>query len=661
MLDTLFRHVSLQTLMWLVVAFPLIGAAINGAFAMATARSEGPRFSHLAALVGCLSAFLSLLACGILFFTLSGLEAGSHSAITGPLFSWAALNDLVIDVGLKMDELSLVMALVVSAVSFLVHLYSVGYMWGDEGFLRFFALMNLFLFFMLLLVLADNLVLMFVGWEGVGLCSWLLISYWFDEEANAMAGTKAFVINAIGDGGFLIGMFIIFGVMSASQALPASGFFNFETMERNAAFFVPVATAVSLALFAGAVAKSAQIPLYVWLPDAMAGPTPVSALIHAATMVAAGVYMVARLNFIFVLSATALEVVAVIGAATALLGAVLGLAENDLKKILAYSTISQLGYMFLAVGVGAFGASIFHLVTHAFFKALLFLAAGCAIKALGGETDIRRMGGLKDRMPISAWTFVIAAVALAGIAPTSGFFSKDAILWQAFERGHTALWAAGFIGVGLTAFYIFRAAASVFFGEPTFSLEKYKRISEPSISMVVPTMLLASIVALGGFVGLPQCLGGSDLIGRWLGRIVPSEMSRLPGEGSCGTEIVLSVITLLWSIHFSVLGWLIYAQKRDWPEKIARKLGPAARLVSRKFYVDEIYGRAVIAPLQWFSRRILWRGIDTTVVDGIGVEGTSRVVGLMSALVSSAQTGILQHYLLYFLIGVVLIVALIAL
>jgi NADH-quinone oxidoreductase subunit L len=661
MLDLLFRHMSLQTLMWLVVAFPLIGAAINGALAMATARSEGPRLSNLGAAVGCISALFSLLACGVLFYTLSGLEAGAHSAITGPLFSWAALKDLVIDVGLKMDELSLVVALVVSAVSFLVHLYSVGYMWGDDGFLRFFALMNLFLAFMLLLVLADNLVLMFAGWEGVGLCSWLLISYWFRDDANARAGTKAFVINAIGDGGFLIGMFIIFGVMSASQATPASGFFNFETMELNAAFFVPVATALSLALFVGAVAKSAQIPLYVWLPDAMAGPTPVSALIHAATMVAAGVYMVARLNFIFALSATALEVIAVIGAATALLGAVLGLAENDLKRILAYSTISQLGYMFIAIGVGAFGASIFHLITHAFFKALLFLAAGCAIKALGGETDIRRMGGLKDRMPISAWTFVIAAVALAGIAPTSGFFSKDAILWQAFERGHTALWAAGFLGVGLTAFYIFRAAASVFFGEPTFSLEKYKRISEPSISMVVPTMVMASVVALGGFVGLPNCLGGSDHIGRWLGNIVPSEISRMPGEGSCGTKIVLGVITLLWSIHFSVLGWLIYAQKRDWPEKIARKLGPVARLVSHKFYVDEVYDRAVVVPIRWFSRRILWRGIDQTVVDGIGVEGTERAVGLVSALVSSAQTGILQHYLLYFLIGVVLIVALIAL
>jgi len=661
MLEQIYSHISLQALMWLVVAFPLAGAVINGALSLAWARSEGPRFPHFTAFTGCLAAALGFAACTVLLMTLSGIEAGSHAAITGPLFRWAVLPDLVVDVGLRMDEISLIMAAMVAAVGFLVHIYSVGYMWGDDGFTRYFSLLNLFLFFMLLLVLADNLVLMFIGWEGVGLCSYLLISYWFGDESRARAGTKAFVLNAIGDGGFLIGMFIIFGVMSAAGANPVSGFFNFETMERHAAFFVPVATAVSLAIFAGAVAKSAQIPLYVWLPDAMAGPTPVSALIHSATMVAAGVYVIIRLNFVIALSPTALEVIAVIGAATALTGAVLGVAENDLKKILAYSTISQMGYMFMAAGVGAFVAAMFHLMTHAFFKSLLFLSAGNAIKAMDGETDIRAMGGLKRRMPVSAWSFVIGAVALAGIAPASGFFSKHAIMWQAFERGHSLLWASAFLGVGLTAFYIFRAAGSVFFGEPGIPLDRFKRITEPSLSMIVPTMIFASAVLVGGLIGVPQCLGGSDHIGRWLSQVVPSEMSRAPGESTCGTEIVLAVLTLLWSIHFSVLGWLIYAQKRDWPERIARKLGPVATLVSRKFYVDEIYDRGVARPILWFSRRILLRGIDETAIDGIAVEGTSRAVGLFAALVSSAQTGILQHYLLYFLIGVVLIVGLVAL
>jgi NADH-quinone oxidoreductase subunit L len=559
------------------------------------------------------------------------------------------------------DQLSLIMALVVSGVGFLVHVYSVGYMWNDDGYLRYFALLNFFLFSMLLLVLADNLVLMFAGWEGVSLCSYLLISFWFEDAAKARAGTKAFLLNRIGDAGFLLGIFLIYGVMAAAGAPEDSSYFNFETMQRYGSYFVPVATAVSLLLFAGAIGKSAQIPLYVWLPDAMVGPTPVSALIHAATMVTAGVYMVVRLNFIFVLSPTALEVIAITGAAGAIFAAIMGLTETNLKRILAYSTISQIGYMFLAVGLGAFTASIFHLVAHAFFKSLLFLAAGSAISALGGEQDIRRMGGLKRRMPVTAWSFVIGSAALAGIAPASGFFSKDAILWQAYERGHTVLWAMGFIGAGLTAFYIFRATGSVFFGECQASIERYKRASEPSLSMVVPIMILATLAACAGALGVPQALGGSNILMNWLGTIIPSELSRAPSEGSSGMEIVLMVVTLLWSAHFSVLGWLIYAQKRDWPQRVARRVALLARLVSRHFYVDEIYDRLIARPLLWFSRWILWQGLDETVVDGIGVDGTARATSLLGALASAAETGVLQHYLLYFLIGAVLIVGFVAL
>ncbi|MFH1829378.1 MAG: NADH-quinone oxidoreductase subunit L [Pseudomonadota bacterium] len=661
MLDAIYTQISLQTLIWLVVAFPLVGAAINGALAIGTARAEGAKFLHFTSFIGCAAPLLSLAAAGILFFTLTGFEQTTPAAITGPLFRWAVLPDLVVDVGLRVDELSLLMMLTVSGVGALIHIYSVGYMWGDDGFVRYFAELNLFMFFMLLLVMADNLVLMFIGWEGVALCSYLLISFWFEGLGSARAGTKAFIVNTVGDAGFLLGMFLIFGVMSAAHAAPESGFFNFETMERYGAYFVPVATAASLLLFTGAVAKSAQIPLYVWLPDAMVGPTPVSALIHAATMVAAGVYMVVRLNYIFALSPIALEIVAVVGASTALVAAMMGLAATDLKKILAYSTISQLGYMFLAVGVGAFSAAIFHLMTHAFFKALLFVAAGSAIKALGGEYDIRKMGGLKKRMPITTWAFVIGAAALAGIAPASGFFSKDAILWQTFERGHGLLWTCGFIGVGLTAFYIFRAAGSVFFGEPKVSLEKFKKITEPCMSMLVPIMILISLAAFAGFVGVSPCLGGEDHIGFWLGGLIPFEMSRAPTEASCGTQVVLVVLTLLWSLHFSVLGWLIYAQKRDWPERVAKKLRPLSTLVSHRFYIDEIYDLIVVRPLMWVSKHIVWKGFDSTVVDGIAVEGTSRTIGLMSALVSSAQTGILQHYLLYFLIGAVLIIGLVAL
>lgn len=660
MLQVLYHYITLQGLIWLVVALPLVGAASNGFIALVTARDERARFKPLVTLIGCgmpLAAFGAAIA---LLFTLTGFEAGSPSAITGPLFAWAASPTLLIEVGLRADQLSMIMALVVTGVGFLIHLYSVGYMGHDAGYARYFAEINLFLFFMLLLVMADNLVLMFVGWEGVGLCSYLLIGFWFEDAAKARAGLKAFIVNRIGDAGFLAGMFLVYGVMAAVGADPTSGYFNFTTMERYNAAFVPVATAVSLLLFAGAVGKSAQIPLYVWLPDAMAGPTPVSALIHAATMVTAGVYLVVRLNFIFALSPFALHFIAVIGATTAIYAAVMGLVVTDLKKILAYSTISQLGYMFLACGVGAFSAAIFHLVAHAFFKALLFLAAGSVIHALAGEQDVRNMGGLKRRMPLTAWTFVIAAAALAGIAPTVGFFSKDAILWQAWERGNTTLWAMGFLGAGLTAFYIFRAAGFVFFGATNVPLEKWKRVVESPVSMALPMLLLATATLVGGIVGVPECLGGLNRIGVWLGELIPYEISHAPSPGS-HAEIVLMAITLIWSAHFSILGWVIYAQKRDWPARIAERVAPLHRLVENLFYVDQLYDWTIVRPLVWLSRRVLWNALDETVVDGLAVHGTARAVGFMAVLASAMQTGVLQRYLLYFLIGAVAVIAYMAL
>ena len=646
--------------MWLIVALPLFGAAINAAVALAFARDARARMRPFVSFVGCSMPLVAFAGAVALFVTLTGLEGSSPSAITGPLFRWAATSTLVVELGLKADQLSLIMALVVSGVGSLIHIYSVGYMAHDAGQARYFAELNLFLFFMLLLVMADNLILMFVGWEGVGLCSYLLIGFWFEDAAKARAGMKAFVVNRIGDAGFLAGIFLIYGVMSAAGAEPDSCVFNFETMARYGAFFVPVATAVSLLLFAGAIGKSAQIPLYVWLPDAMAGPTPVSALIHAATMVTAGVYMLARINFIFVLSPTALSVVAAIGAATALWAAVMGLVATDLKKILAYSTISQLGYMFLACGVGAFSVAIFHLVTHAFFKALLFLAAGSVIHALGGEQDIRNMGGLKRRMPLTAWTFVIAAAALAGLAPTAGFFSKDAILWQAYERGHTLLWALGFAGAGLTAFYIFRAAGFVFFGATNVPPERWKRVAEAPVSMALPMMLLATLTLFAGVLGIPACLGGSNFLVTWLGDLIPSELGHAPRPES-SMEIVLMVVTLLWSAHFSVMGWLIYAQKREWPDRIARRIAPLHGLVANYFYVDEIFGFLIVKPLIWISRRILWNALDQTAVDGLAVHGTARAVGFLGAVAGALQTGSVQRYLLYFLVGAVAVIAYVAL
>jgi len=659
MLDSLYQFISIQSLAWLIVALPLAGAAINALIAVATAKRDIGAYRSLVSFAGVVLPMLAFASAAAIFVTMTSFESADPSFITGPLFQWAVTPTLVIDIGLKIDQLSIVMALMVSGVGSLIHLYSVGYMGHDEGYARYFAELNLFLFFMLVLVLADNLILMFVGWEGVGLCSYLLIGFWFEDIAKARAGTKAFIVNRIGDAFFLAGMFLIYAVMASANAPIGSGYFNFEMMSRYNAYFVPMATAISLLLFGGAIGKSAQIPLYVWLPDAMAGPTPVSALIHAATMVTAGVYMVVRLNFIFALSPFALTFVATVGTVTALYAATMGLTQTDIKKILAYSTISQLGYMFLAAGVGAFSAAIFHLVTHAFFKALLFLGAGSVIHAMAGEQDIRNLGGLRYRMPVTCWTFVLAAAAIAGIAPASGFFSKDAILWQAYERGHIVLWAVGFMAAGLTSFYIFRAVGATFFGETNAPLEKFKRAHESPASMIVPMMLLAVLSVFGGLIGVPQVLGGVNRIGTWLSRLIAYEVSHAPEEGAA--EMVLMVITLLWSLHFAVLGWVIYSQRREWPEAVARRFGFIYRLVANKYYVDEIYDFLIVRPLNWVSTKILWQTVDDTFIDGIAVHGTARTVGVWANVVSMAETGVLQQYLLYFLIGAVVVVGYLAL
>jgi NADH-quinone oxidoreductase subunit L len=655
MLDSIYQHIQIQSLAWAVILLPLAAAAVNGLIAMATASVQTERARPWVSFIGTLLPILSFAAAIVITVTISGLEKTQPSFITGPLFSWAITKGLVVDVGLKIDQLSMVMMLVVTGVGSLIHIYSIGYMAHDSGHARYFSLLNLFLFFMLIIVLADNLLVVFAGWEGVGLCSYLLIGFWFEDEEKARAGTKAFIVNRIGDVGFLVALFLTFGVMAAANAPHEIGYFNIDNMQQHAAWFLPIATIVCLAFFLGACGKSAQIPLYVWLPDAMAGPTPVSALIHAATMVAAGVYLIARLNFLYILSPIALQVIATVGACTAIFAAVIGMVQTDLKKILAYSTISQLGFMFLAAGVGAFSVAIFHLATHAAFKALLFLGAGAVIQAMRGEHDIRNFGALRERMPVTAWCFVIGAAALAGIAPTAGFVSKDAILWQTFERGHYILWIMAFATVGLTSFYIFRAVGMTFFGEPNAPVDDFRKATEPSLSMVIPTMVLAAFALLGGIFGWPEVLGGSNRIVAWLNEIMAYERGHAPAT-SAGREMILMAITLLWSIHFSIIGWVIYAQKRNLPERMAKRFARLHRVVLRKFYVDEIYNAIFVKPIQWISGRILWKEVDETYLDGLCVHGTARAVGFWSSLVSALQTGLVQNYLIYFLIGASIIV-----
>jgi NADH-quinone oxidoreductase subunit L len=495
---------------FLIPLFPLVGVLING---LLLGRLPRPVVSFVA----CSTVGLSFVTSLLLFFELVGMEP-AHRILQQTLFTWIPSASFNANVAFLLDPLSAVMILVVTGVGFLIHVYSTGYMHHDPCFGRYFTYLNLFTFSMLMLVLADNFLLMFVGWEGVGLCSYLLIGFWFEKKSAADAGKKAFIVNRIGDFGFLLGMFVIFWNIGSLDFLTVA--------EKAPAIFVAgggLITAACLLLFVGAIGKSAQIPLYVWLPDAMEGPTPVSALIHAATMVTAGVYMVARSSALYMLAPDALLVVAIIGAGTAFFAATIGLAQNDIKRVLAYSTVSQLGYMFLACGVAAFTAGIFHLVTHAFFKALLFLGAGSVIHAMSDQQDMRRMGGLKKYLPVTFGTMLIATLAISGIPGMSGFFSKDEILWKSFssDHGHWALWVIGVATAGLTAFYMFRLIYLTFYGKERMDDHTRGHIHESPRSMTVPLMILAVLSVVGGFVGVPHVFfGATNYFERWLEPVI---------------------------------------------------------------------------------------------------------------------------------------------
>lgn len=646
MLQLALKYLSTGGLIWAIVLFPLASSIVNWMFSALSSRFGFRNLSSAVSLTGVLGPLLSFSASAAVFWILTGFEGAEPTAITGPLYKWVVFEGWSMEIGLRADQLSMIMALMVSGVGSLIHIYSIGYMRGDEGYPRYFAELNLFMFFMLLLVMADNLLLMFVGWEGVGLCSYLLIGFWFDDAEKARAGMKAFIVNRIGDLGFIIGIFMIWGMLEG-QAIAGRDIFNFESLQRNAAFLLPVATPVCVALFIGACGKSAQIPLHVWLPDAMAGPTPVSALIHAATMVTAGVYMVARLNFIYVLSPVAMSVVAYTGAATAIFAATIGITQNDIKKVLAYSTISQLGYMFLAVGVGAFTAGMFHLVTHSFFKAALFLGAGSVIHALHGEQDMFNMGGLKRYIPGTFAVFFVSALAISGIWPLAGFFSKDEILWEVYSRGHVGLWLIGFTTAGITAFYMFRAVALTFFGRARMPEDKRGRIHESSISMLVPLVLLGVLSVTGGWI--------KGAFGPFLAPMFAS--AAIESTDTHGNiEHILAVISVLWSAHWAFVAWIVYVQRPSWPVAAAEKFHRVYRLVFNRYYIDSLYDLMIVRPVRWFSDTVLWRGVDIPLIDNVAVNGSSRVVGFFSELVVRVQTGLTPHYLFFTVIGLAVII-----
>ena len=615
---------------WLIPLFPLLGTVINAVLGGSIGRR-----AHWVAVPAVALSFVA--ACAVFARVWHG------ETWAGDLFPWISAGPFKTAVTAQVDQLAAVMLLVVTGVSFLIHLYSIGYMHGDTGYARFFTYLNLFVFSMVMLVLAGNFLLLYVFWEGVGLCSYLLIGFWYERQAAADAGKKAFIVNRVGDFGFGLAIMLIwvtFGTVNYGEVFAKA----------DTSIGAGTYTAIALLLFMGACGKSAQLPLHTWLPDAMEGPTPVSALIHAATMVTAGVYMVARCHKLFEMAPLGLEVVAWVGALTAVFSASIGLVQTDIKRVLAYSTISQLGYMFAGVGVGAYAAGIFHLVTHAFFKALLFLGAGSVIHGLQGEQDLRRMGGLAPRMLITTLTFLTGALGLSGVPPLAGFFSKDEILGAAFHQGHRLLWAVLVIGAFMTAFYTFRLVFLAFFGGPRMSKEAAHHVHESPVVMTVPLVLLAVLTVVAGLaVGIPSAHGTP--FARFLAPVLPLHETEHGG----GVAFALLVISALVAVGGVLLAWVTYGLRPVRDDTIGVAKHPIHALLLKKYYVDELYDALFVQPLYRLSE---WcaRSFDLEVIDGI-VNGVARLVTGWAQGMRRIQTGFVMNYALGILVGAVAVIA----
>jgi NADH-quinone oxidoreductase subunit L len=639
---------NLELLLLLMLLPPLVGATLNGIF--------GCRLSQrIVSLIACGGAGLSMV-----FAILAAWVYSTFTSQPVPFlhsyFTWIQAGDLRADYALYYDRLTLVMTLTVTVVAFLIHLYSRGYMEHEGGYYRFFSYLNLFLFMMLTLVTAANYPLMFVGWEGVGLCSYLLIGFYFRKRSASDAGKKAFIVTRIGDAGFSVGVALLFWTFHSLDFQTV--FARIEALPQ--AEFEGTLTAIALLIFLGAVGKSAQLPLYVWLPDAMEGPTPVSALIHAATMVTAGVYLVARSSVLYARAPAALAIVGLVGCLTAFFAATIALTQNDLKRMLAYSTISQLGYMFLGCGVGVFAAGIFHLMTHAFFKSLLFLAAGSVMHAMNGELDMRKMGGLRHKLKITHATFLIATLAISGVPGFAGFFSKDEILAGAYEAplGQPWLYWLGTITAGLTAFYMFRSLCLTFWGKSRVEPETQHHLHESSSKMTVPLMVLALFSIVAGYVSWPRVLGGGEAFDRYLEPVFsPAEeaLRNAPPhhfEGlSAGLVMGFSVVAALVGIAVAV--WW-YWKSTDVPKKLAERFAALHEILVHKYYVDEFYHWLIVRPICVTSDKFLWRIVDAGAIDGVLVDGTGHATASVGGVLRRIQSGNIRSYAAWVLLGAVL-------
>jgi len=660
----------LLTHLWIIPALPLLGAALNGLFG----GRRPKRWINGVALGTTGLAFTATLELVREFWRLPA----SQIPWIRSYFTWIAAGNLRANFALQVDQLTVVMLLVVTGVGWLIHIYSTGYMAHEGGYSRFFSYLNLFTFFMLVLVMAANYLLLFVGWEGVGLSSYLLIGFWFLKKSATDAGNKAFIVNRIGDFGFLLAIFLMFRMF---------GSLDFVAVFRGAAA-MPVEsggpwgalTVISLLLLAGAIGKSAQLPLYVWLPDAMEGPTPVSALIHAATMVAAGVYMIARSHILYTHAPAAMTAVAVIGVLTAFYAATIGLVQTDIKKVLAYSTISQLGYMFVACGVGAFTAGIFHLMTHAFFKALLFLAAGSVIHAIGGEQDLRRMGGLRKKIPWTYWTMLMATLAIAGAPGFSGFFSKDKILFESLAgpRGNTALYVLGLAAALLTSFYMFRLIFLTFHGAPRYDEHQVHPHEAPK-NMLAPLAVLAVLSVIGGWMAAPGLWGGTDHFEAYLAPVFAptgessATSATTPGSQAADAlgvlaggiaeqlsrkaELTFSGIAVGVALVGFLVAWWFYIRRPQAPERLAESLPGPYKLLLHKYYVDELYDRAIVGPTIWLSTHVLWRAVDEGMIDG-SVNGVAHTAQTSGDRLRQIYSGNTRSYATWMLIGAVVLTSL---
>ncbi len=620
-------------LRWIVLV-PFIGFLFNGLAGRKLPRS----------LIGIIAS--STIGISFIISVIASLNLKEGTILIDRFFTWIQSGSFVVDVNFRLDPLSAVMALVVSGVSFLIHIYSIGYMAEDRAFWRYFAYLNLFVFFMLILVLANNLLLLFLGWEGVGLCSYLLIGFWYEDDEKATAGKKAFIVNRVGDAGFVTGIILLFYLFS-TKGIYAIDFGTIEehiTLIRDESIWgLSAPVLIGLLLFLGATGKSAQFPLYIWLPDAMAGPTPVSALIHAATMVTAGVYMLTRMHFLYDMVPFVLNVVLITGCLTAFLGATIGLLQKDIKRVLAYSTISQLGYMFMAVGAGAYAAGVFHLTTHAFFKALLFMGAGSVIHGLHGEQDMTKMGGLRSDMKFTFILMTVGWLAISGIPPFAGFFSKDVILERVFESGALLIWAIGLFTAGMTAYYIARLIILTFLGE-----HRGHKAHESPMVMVMPMAVLGLLSLFGGFIGSEKFFehGFFHFLSQW----------DVKAHHKISEDVLIKLI--IFSVLAGVAGILIafFVQSKGRSERIKERFQLLYRLIFNKYYIDEIYDFLVVRRIKWLADVFCFRVFDAGLIDSIMVNGSAGLTYYIGNLLRRVQTGNVQTYAFIFILGLVLLI-----